>query len=152
MKSRTEFHNLGAVLLNAVVGCFVLWLAFNAGKEGGVTRPFWTLARRPAEAYSSPSYSRWVTWGILHGGRRDAGPVQALAEFSERWPPAIRVRAQRSIRTTNWATLRENLNRAVAKVSKHEQPGRQRRAAAQHYGMLSVINQVARGDLSQRAR
>src|SRR5258708_19713723 len=92
MKSRLSSTIWALVLRNAVVGCFVLWLAFNAGKKAG-DASFLDFGSPAGGTILFAIVLAVVTWGIL-AWRFGAmlGPVQALAEFSEPFsagdPPA----------------------------------------------------------------
>ncbi|HYA97907.1 MAG TPA: methyl-accepting chemotaxis protein [Methylomirabilota bacterium] len=85
--------------------------------------------------------------------RRVLAPVQSLAEFSERLA-AGDPRARADVPgSDDLAYIAENLNRAVAKVSKassnQEASESLQRSITE---LLSVINQVARGDLTLRGK
>src|SRR5437773_11463508 len=80
-------------------------------------------------------------------------PMQALAEFSERLA-AGDPRARAEVQSNDELSyIAENLNRAVAKVSKATSNQDANDALQRSITeLLSVINQVARGDLSQRGK
>ena len=118
MKSRLSSTIWMLVLLNAVVGCFVLWLAFNAGKKAG-DASFLDFGSPAGGSILFAILLAVVTWGIL-AWRFGAllGPVQALAEFSERFAagdPRARVEVNSN---DELGYIADNLNRAVTKVSK----------------------------------
>src|SRR5260370_422886 len=153
MKSRLSSTIWTLVLLNGVVGFIVIGLAFSAGKKAGETSLF---------AFGSPAGGT-VRVAIVLAVARAAvlawrfgamlGPVQALAEFSERFA-AGDPRARAEVNSNDeLGYIAENLNRAVAKVSKattnQDANDALQRSITE---LLSVINQVARGDLSQRGK
>src|SRR5437773_12058768 len=80
-------------------------------------------------------------------------PMQALAEFSERLA-AGDPRARAEVQSNDELSyIAKNLNRAVAKVSKATSNQDANDALQRSITeLLSVINQVARGDLSQRGK
>src|SRR6266404_5160674 len=153
MKSRLSSTIWTLVLLNALAGSFVLWLAFNAGKKAGEAS-FFDFGSPAGLSVLFAIALSVVIWGIL-AWRFGAllAPVQALAEFSERLA-AGDPRARAEVQSNDeLGYIAENLNRAVAKVSKatsnqDANDGLQRSITE----LLSVINQVARGDLAQRGK
>jgi len=86
-------------------------------------------------------------------GKRVLAPVQEIAEFSERFG-AGDPRAKAEVASTDeLGYIAENLNRAVAKVSRaalnQEASETLQRSITE---LLAVINQVARGDLTLRGK
>src|SRR5215472_2151849 len=114
MKSRLSSTIWGLVFMNVGALVLVLGLAFSAGKKAGET----------GFDISSPGIigallvTLLVT--VLLAWRFSAvlAPVQALAEFSERLASGD-PRARAEVNATNeLGYIADNLNRAVAKVSK----------------------------------
>ena len=153
MKSRLSSTIWTLVLMNGVLGFVVLGLAFSGGKKAGEASLF---------DFGSPGgfnvlVALVITLGVsvILAWRFGAllGPVQALAEFSERFA-AGDPRARAEVTSHDeLGYIADNLNRAVAKVSKatsnqDANDGLQRSITE----LLSVINQVARGDLAQRGK
>ncbi len=153
MKSRLSSTIWTLVLLNGVVGFVVLGLAFSAGKKAGEASLFdfgspagGTILVAIILALATAVILAWRFGALL-------GPVQALAEFSERLAAGDpRARAEVSS-NDELGYIAENLNRAVAKVSKATSNQDANDALQRSITeLLSVINQVARGDLSQRGK
>src|SRR5258708_25685423 len=115
MKSRLSSTIWTLVVLNGVIGFVVLGLAFSAGKKAGETSLFdfgsaagGTVLFAIVLSLATPVILAWRFGALL-------GPVQALAEFSERLaagdpraPAEVNSKAERGY-------LAENLNRAAAK-------------------------------------
>jgi len=153
MKSRLSSTIWTLVLLNGVVGFAVLGLAFSAGKKAGDASLFdfgspagGTVLIAIVLALATAVILAWRFGAML-------GPVQALAEFSERMA-AGDPRARAEVTSNDeLGYIAENLNRAVAKVSKATSNQDANDALQRSITeLLSVINQVARGDLSQRGK
>ncbi|PYT53268.1 MAG: hypothetical protein DMG46_24965, partial [Acidobacteria bacterium] len=153
MKSRLSSTIWTLVLLNGVVGFAVLGLAFTAGKKAGEASLFdfgspagGTVLLAIVLALLTAVILAWRFGALL-------GPVQALAEFSERLA-AGDPRARAEVTSNDeLGYIAENLNRAVAKVSKATSNQDANDALQRSITeLLSVINQVARGDLSQRGK
>ncbi|HYT19338.1 MAG TPA: methyl-accepting chemotaxis protein [Candidatus Polarisedimenticolia bacterium] len=153
MKSRLSSTIWTLVLLNGVVGFAVLGLAFSAGKKAGEASLFdfgspagGTVLLAIVLALVTAVILAWRFGALL-------GPVQALAEFSERLA-AGDPRARAEVNSNDeLGYIAENLNRAVAKVSKATSNQDANDALQRSITeLLSVINQVARGDLSQRGK
>src|SRR5262249_41456319 len=157
MKSRLSSTIWLLVLWNATALIGTLLLAYHAGRSSG--------GASVLEFGSLPSGSSGAVLGALLLAlftilivaivlsRRVLGPVQGLAEFSERLAAGDpRARAEVS-GTDDLAYIAENLNRAVAKVSKansnQEASETLQRSITE---LLAVINQVARGDLTLRGK
>jgi twitching motility protein PilJ len=153
MKSRLSSTIWLLVLLNAAAGCFVLGLAFSAGKKAGEAS-FFDFSSPAGGTILFALIIALATWAILAwrlGGL--LGPVQALAEFSERLA-AGDPRARIEVTSTDeLGYISDNLNRAVARVSKATSNQDANDALQRSITeLLSVINQVARGDLAQRGK
>src|SRR2546425_9252597 len=153
MKSRLSSTIWTLVFLNGLVLFAVLTLAFSAGKKAGEASLF---------DFGSPAGGTVILAIVLAAGtalilawRFGAllGPLRALAEFSERLA-AGDPRARADVNTNDeLGYIAENLNRAVAKVSKATSNQDANDALQRSITeLLSVINQVARGDLSQRGK
>ena len=115
MKSRLSSTVWTLVLFNGMAFLAVLWMAFSAGKKAGEASGF---------DFSSPgvvgALMVALVMSVILAWRFGAllGPVQALAEFSERLA-AGDPRARAEVNATNeLGYIADNLNRAVAKVSK----------------------------------
>ncbi|PYU36965.1 MAG: hypothetical protein DMG53_29225 [Acidobacteria bacterium] len=153
MKSRLSSTIWTLVLLNGVVGFIVLGLAFSAGKKAGEASLLdfgspagGTVLFAVALALVTTLILAWRFGALL-------GPVQALAEFSERLA-AGDPRARAEVNSSDeLGYIAENLNRVVAKVTKATSNQDANDALQRSItDLLSVINQVARGDLSQRGK
>src|SRR5258708_3287521 len=116
MKSRLSSTIWTLVLLNGVIGFVVLGLAFSAGKKAGEASLFdfgspagGTVLFAIVLALATAVILAWRFGALL-------GPVQALAEFSERLA-AGDPRAPAEVRSDDGlGHLAGNLDRAVAKV------------------------------------
>jgi methyl-accepting chemotaxis protein len=151
MKSRLSSTIWTLVLFNLGVLFIVLGLGFSAGKKAGDASFF---------DFGAPSGGLVLFASVLAIGMAGLliwrfgallGPVQALAEFSERLA-AGDPRARAEVHSNDeLGYIAENLNRAVAKVSKATSNQDANDALQRSITeLLSVINQVARGDLTQR--
>ena len=154
MKSRLSSTIWTLVLLNGVLLFVVLGLGFSAGKKAGEANIF---------DFGAPSGGTVILGGVLalgmaailawRLGSAILSPVQELAEFSERLA-AGDSRARAEVHTSDeLGYIAENLNRAVAQVSKaasnQEASDLLQRCITD---VLTVINQVARGDLTLRGK
>src|SRR4029077_3576527 len=118
MKSRLSSTMWTLVLINVVFGFIVLGLAFSAGKKAGDASLFdfgspagSTVIFAILLAAATSVILAWRFLGLL-------GPVQALAEFSERFA-AGDPRARAEVTSSDeLGYIADNLNRAVAKVSR----------------------------------
>jgi methyl-accepting chemotaxis protein len=157
MKSRLSSTIWTLVVFNGIVLAAVIALAYNAGHQSG-NASILDFAALPSGAVGSVALAvglallmtiimAWRLGGSL------LAPVNDLAKFSERLAvgdPKARV----EVTTTNeLGYIADNLNRAVAKVSKaannQESSDALQRSITE---LLTVINQVARGDLSLRGK
>src|ERR1700730_7018876 len=157
MKSRLSSTIWALVLVNALVVFGVLGLAFNAGRQsnGASLLDFGSL---PGSASGSVLFAVVLAIGtaLFLGWRLSSkfvAPVQDLAQFSERLAVGDpRARAEVSS-SDELGYIAENLNRAVARVSKatsnQEASDHLQRSITE---LLTVINQVARGDLTLRGK
>jgi methyl-accepting chemotaxis protein len=157
MKSRLSSTIWTLVVFNGIVLAAVIALAYNAGHQSG-NASILDFAALPSGAVGSAAFAvglallmtiimAWRLGGSL------LSPVTELAKFSERLAvgdPKARV----DVTATNeLGYIADNLNRAVAKVSKaannQESSDALQRSITE---LLTVINQVARGDLSLRGK
>jgi methyl-accepting chemotaxis protein len=157
MKSRLSSTIWTLVVFNGIVLAAVVALAFNAGHQAG-NASILDFAALPSGAVGSVALAvglallmtiilAWRLGGSL------LSPVSELARFSERLAvgdPKARVEVNS---TNELGYIADNLNRAVAKVSKassnQESSDALQRSITE---LLTVINQVARGDLSLRGK
>src|SRR5271163_539295 len=153
MKSRLSSTIWTLVFATGAAFIAVVWLAYSAGRQSGGAALF----------EGSPGSSLTIFAALLALGiaavlfwllsSKFASPAQELAEFSERLA-AGDPRARAEVRSTDeFGYIAENLNRAVARVSKannnQEASDSLQRSITE---LLNVINQVARGDLTMRGK
>jgi len=157
MKSRLSSTIWTLVVFNGIVLAAVIALAYNAGHQAGNVSIL-DFAALPGAAVGGTAAAvglallmtiilAWRLGGSL------LSPVNDLAKFSERLAvgdPKARVEVTS---TNELGYIADNLNRAVAKVSKaannQESSDALQRSITE---LLTVINQVARGDLSLRGK
>jgi methyl-accepting chemotaxis protein len=157
MKSRLSSTIWTLVVFNGIVLAAVIALAYNAGHQSG-SASILDFAALPSSAVGSIALAvglavlitiilAWRLGGSL------LAPIDDLATFSERLAvgdPKARVEVTS---TNELGYIADNLNRAVAKVSKaannQESSDALQRSITE---LLTVINQVARGDLSLRGK
>src|ERR1700730_16828085 len=157
MKSRLSSTIWTLVVFNGIVLAAVIALAYNAGHQSG-NASILDFAALPSGAVGSVALAVGlallmtiiIAWKL--GGSLLA-PVSDLAKFSERLAVGD-PKARAEVTSTNeLGYIADNLNRAVAKVSKaannQESSDALQRSITE---LLTVINQVARGDLSLRAK
>jgi methyl-accepting chemotaxis protein len=157
MKSRLSSTIWTLVVFNGIVLAAVIALAYNAGHQSG-NASILDFAALPSGAVGSVALALGLAllmtiimaWRL--GGSLLA-PVDDLAKFSERLAVGD-PKARAEVTSTNeLGYIAENLNRAVAKVSKaannQESSDALQRSITE---LLTVINQVARGDLSLRGK
>src|SRR6266550_822709 len=150
MKSRLSSTIWTLVLFNGLAYLAVLWLAFSAGRKAGEASGL---------DFGSPGMVGALLVSLLMSvilAWRFAallGPVHALAEFSERLA-AGDPRARAEVDATNeLGYIADNLKRAVAKVSKATSNQDATESLQKNItDLLTVINQVARGDLTMRGK
>jgi methyl-accepting chemotaxis protein len=157
MKSRLSSKIWTLVLVNGVVLFTVLGFAYSAGRQSGGASIF-EFSALPAGASGAVMIALVlaVAGALFLAWRLGSGlltPVQQLADFSERFAAGDnRARAEVSS-SDELGLIAENLNRAIAKVSKatsnQEANDNLQRSITE---LLTVINQVARGDLSLRGK
>jgi twitching motility protein PilJ len=157
MKSRLSSTIWTLVLANGLMLFVVMWLAYHAGGAAGGAFMF-DFGALPGGAsgsvllalllaIGSGVFLAWRLGGAL------LGPITELAEFSERLA-AGDPRARADVSTGDeLGYIADNLNRAVARVSKatinQEASDLLQKSITE---LLSVINQVARGDLTLRGK
>jgi len=157
MKSRLSSTIWTLVVFNGIVLAAVIALAYNAGHQSG-NASILDFAALPSGAVGSVALAVGlallmtiiIAWRL--GGSLLA-PVSDLAKFSERLAIGD-PKARAEVTSTNeLGYIADNLNRAVAKVSKaannQESSDALQRSITE---LLTVINQVARGDLSLRGK
>src|SRR5579859_4196824 len=157
MKSRLSSTIWTLVIGNGLAVFVVLWLAFSAGKKAG-DASLLDFGSLPAGASGSIMVALLIALGtaVILAWRLGSGlltPVQELAQFSERLA-AGDPRARAEVTTNDeLGYIAENLNRAVAKVSKATSNQDANDALQRSITeLLTVINQVARGDLTLRGK
>jgi twitching motility protein PilJ len=157
MKSRLSSTIWTLVVLNGIVLAAVIALAYNAGRQSGnVSILDFPSLPSAAAGGAAVAVGLALLVTIILAWRLGGGllsPVGELAKFSERLAvgdPKARVEVTS---TNELGYIADNLNRAVAKVSKaannQESSDALQRSITE---LLTVINQVARGDLSLRGK
>jgi twitching motility protein PilJ len=157
MKSRLSSTIWTLVVLNGIVLAAVIALAYNAGRQSGNVSIL-DFASLPSAAVGGVAFAVGLALlvTIILAWRLGGGllsPVNELAKFSERLAVGD-PKARAEVTSTNeLGYIADNLNRAVAKVSKaannQESSDALQRSITE---LLTVINQVARGDLSLRGK
>src|SRR5450755_3726842 len=157
MKSRLSSTIRTLVLINGIVALAVIGLAYSAGRHSGGATIF-DFATLPAAASGAVvgAVALALTMGIILAWRLGGSllaPVKELATFSERLAVGD-PRARAEVSSTNeLGYIADDLNRAVAEVAKaasnQESSDALQRSITE---LLTVINQVARGDLSLRGK
>jgi methyl-accepting chemotaxis protein len=157
MKSRLSSTIWTLVVLNGIVLAAVIALAYNAGRQSGNVSIL-DFAALPSAAVGAAAVAVGLALlvTIILAWRLGGGllsPVNELAKFSERLAVGD-PKARAEVTSTNeLGYIADNLNRAVAKVSKaannQESSDALQRSITE---LLTVINQVARGDLSLRGK
>jgi methyl-accepting chemotaxis protein len=157
MKSRLSSTIWTLVLANGVVLFAVLGFAYSAGRQSGGASLL-DFGALPSGASGSVliALALALVMALVLAWRLGSAlltPVKQLAEFSEKFA-AGDVRARAEVHSQDeLGYIAENLNRAVSKVSKansnQEANDNLQRSITE---LLTVINQVARGDLSLRGK
>jgi methyl-accepting chemotaxis protein len=150
MKSRLSSTILGLVFLNALALAAAIWFAFSAGKQaanGGT--PFESSGTIIAVVIAI-GICIVLFWRL---SSTILAPIGELASFSERLA-AGDGKARAEVGTNDeFGYIAENLNRAVAKVSKASSNQEANESLQRSItDLLAVINQVARGDLALRGK
>jgi methyl-accepting chemotaxis protein len=157
MKSRLSSTIWTLVVVNGLVLLAVLGLAYNAGRQSG-NASILDVGALPSNVVGGLGLALGLAlvMALLLGWRLGSGllaPVKELAQFSERLAVGDS-RARVEVSSDNeLGYIAENLNRAVAKVAKsasnQDASDALQRSITE---LLTVINQVARGDLSLRGK
>jgi len=149
MKSRLSSTIWTLIILNGVALFTVLGLAYSAGHQAGGGAPF-EPAGLVLPAIVALGMSIVLAWRL---GGAILSPVSELAEFSERLA-AGDAKARADVTSSDeFGYIAENLNRAVAKVSKASSNQEASESLQRSItDLLAVINQVARGDLTLRGK
>jgi twitching motility protein PilJ len=136
-------------IFNGVALFAVLGLAFSAGRQSNGASMFESSGLIFAGVIAL-GMSIVLAWRL---GAAFLGPVNELAAFSERLAAGdAKVRAEVNS-NDEFGFIAENLNRAVAKVSKASSNQEASDALQRSItDLLAVINQVARGDLTLRGK
>src|SRR5271168_1588265 len=153
MKSRLSSTIWTLVFATGAAFIAVVWLAYGAGRQSGGAALF---EGSPGSSLTIFAVILGLATVALVGWQLSSklvGPVQELAEFSERLA-AGDPRARADVHSSDeLGYIAENLNRAVARVSKannnQEASDSLQRSITE---LLNVINQVARGDLTMRGK
>jgi len=143
MKSRLSSTIVMLIAANIVA----IWFAYSAGKQAGAGSPETTgIIIAIVAAVVATVLVAWRFGGII-------APVNELTAFSERLA-AGDAKARADIRSSDeFGYIAENLNRAVAKVSKASSNQEASESLQRSItDLLAVINQVARGDLTLRGK
>ena len=149
MKSRLSSTIWTLIILNGVALFTVLGLAYSAGRQAGGGAPL-EPAALVLPAIVALGMSIILAWRL---GGAILSPVNELAEFSERLA-AGDAKARADVTSGDeFGYIAENLNRAVAKVSKASSNQEASESLQRSItDLLAVINQVARGDLTLRGK
>ncbi|HUL34360.1 MAG TPA: HAMP domain-containing methyl-accepting chemotaxis protein [Candidatus Eisenbacteria bacterium] len=147
MKSRLSNTILMLILANAGAYAVAIWFAFSAGKQaGGGSADNTGIIVAGVVAVVVSFFLFWRLSGI-------SAPLNELAAFSERLA-AGDSKARADIHSSDeFGYIADNLNRAVAKVSKASSNQEATESLQRSItDLLAVINQVARGDLTLRGK
>jgi len=149
MKSRLSSTIWTLIILNGVALFTVLGLAYSAGRQTSGGAPF-EPSGLVLPAIVALGMSIVLAWRL---GGAILSPVNELAEFSERLA-AGDAKARADVTSGDeFGYIAENLNRAVAKVSKASSNQEASESLQRSItDLLAVINQVARGDLTLRGK
>jgi methyl-accepting chemotaxis protein len=157
MKSRLSSTIWTLVFANGIVLAAVIGLAYSAGRQsGGVSILDFAALPSASTGAVLAAVVLALAMGIILAWRLGGGllaPVKELAQFSERLAVGD-PRARADVSSSNeLGYIADNLNRAVVKVAKaasnQESSDALQRSITE---LLTVINQVARGDLSLRGK
>ncbi len=157
MKARLSSTIKTLVVLNLIALFAVLWLAYRAGvHSGGASMLELTSVPGSAGLELLTAVSLALLIGLTLAvmlNRRVVKPASELASFSERFAAGDH-RARAALASDDeFGYIAENMNRASAKVAKatasqEAQESLQRSIT----DLLSVINQVGRGDVTLRGK
>ena len=147
MKSRLSSTIYMLIFANIGAYAVAIWFAFSAGKQAaGGSADTTGLVVAGGVALAMTMFLFWRFNGVI-------GPVNELAAFSERLA-AGDSKARADVQSGDeFGYIAENLNRAVAKVSKASSNQEATESLQRSItDLLAVINQVARGDLTLRGK
>src|SRR4029077_19542109 len=158
MKSRLSSTIWMLVFLNGIALAGTIWFAFNAGKQAASGGSAFESSGTIVAIVIAIAISIVLAWRL---GAAILTPVSELAAFSERLAAGDgKERADvgtddafGSSTDDEFGYIAENLNRAVAKVSKASSNQEANESLQRSItDLLAVINQVARGDLTLRGK
>jgi len=149
MKSRLSSTVWVLVIVNAIALFTVFGLAYSAGKQAAAGGSF-DPAGLMIPVIVAIAMTIFLAWRLFGGLLM---PVNELAVFSERLA-AGDGKARADVSASNeFGYIAENLNRAVAKVSKASSNQEASESLQRSItDLLAVINQIARGDLTLRGK
>src|SRR5882724_8518807 len=150
MKSRLSGTIWGLIGLNALALLGVMWFAFSAGKQAANGGSLFESSGTIIAIVIAIAVSIILAWRL---GSAILAPVAELSSFSERLA-AGDGKARADVGTNDeFGYIADNLNRAVAKVSKASSNQEANDSLQRSItDLLAVINQVARGDLALRGK
>jgi len=150
MKSRLSSTIWMLVFLNAVALAGAIWFSYSAGKQAANGGSPLESSGTIVAVVIAIGMSIVLAWRL---GAAILTPVSELASFSERLA-AGDGKARADVGTNDeFGYIAENLNRAVAKVSKASSNQEANDSLQRSItDLLAVINQVARGDLALRGK
>jgi methyl-accepting chemotaxis protein len=150
MKSRLSSTIWTLIILNGVALFVVLGLAYSAGRQAAANNTGFDATSLIIPGVVALAMTIILAWRL---GGGILSPVNELASFSERLAAGdSKVRAEVSS-SDEFGYIAENLNRAVAKVSKASSNQEATESLQRSItDLLAVINQVARGDLTLRGK
>src|SRR6516225_1579057 len=150
MKSRLSSTIWIMVILNAIATCVAVVLAYNAGRQGAANGGAFDASGLIIPGVIAFGMTIVLAWRL---GGSLLSPVNELADFSERLA-AGDAKARADVSANNeFGYIAENLNRAVAKVSKASSNQEANESLQRSItDLLAVINQIARGDLTLRGK
>src|SRR5246127_3401663 len=150
MKSRLSSTIWMLVFLNAVALAGAIWFSYSAGKQAANGGSPLESSGTIVAVVIAIGMSIVLAWRL---GAAILTPVGELASFSERLA-AGDGKARAEVGTNDeFGYIAENLNRAVAKVSKASSNQEANESLQRSItDLLAVINQIARGDLTLRGK
>jgi len=150
MKSRLSTTIWTLIILNGVALFVVLGLAYSAGRQAAANSTGFDATGLIIPGVAALGMTIVLAWKL---GGGILSPVNELADFSERLA-AGDAKARAEITSGDeFGYIAENLNRAVAKVSKASSNQEATESLQRSItDLLAVINQVARGDLTLRGK
>jgi len=150
MKSRLSSTIWTLIILNGVALFVVLGLAYSAGRQAATNNTGFDATSLIIPGVVALAMTIILAWRL---GGSILSPISELATFSERLAAGDgKARAEVSS-SDEFGYIAENLNRAVAKVSKASSNQEATESLQRSItDLLAVINQVARGDLTLRGK